>query len=59
MAHSPQIQAGFRHSADGHMPGAFEPAAQRMDTGWTGQLSSTEIEPSNGKETFVADDSFN
>ena len=58
MADPPQIHAGFRHSADGHLPGAFEPA-QRVDTGRTGQLSSTEIKPSNRKETFVADDSFN
>ena len=58
MADPPQIGAGRWSSADGHLPGALEPA-QRVDAGRTGQLSSTEIEPSNGKEAFVADDSFN
>ena len=56
MADLPQIRTGFWHSADSHLPCAFEPT-QRVDTGRTGQLSSTEIKASNGKETFVADDS--
>ena len=54
MAYPPQIRAWRRSSADGHLPGAFEPA-QRVDTRWTGKLSSAKIEPSNGKETFVID----
>ena len=56
MANPPQIRTGRWSSADGHLPGAFE-SSQRVNTGRTGQLSSAEIEPSNGKETFVADDS--
>ena len=51
----PQIRTGFRHSADGHLPAAFEPA-QRVDAGWTGQLSPAKNETSYRKKSIIADD---
>ena len=57
MADPPQIRTRRWSSADGHLPGAFK-SAQRVHAGRTGQLSSAEIEPSNGKETFVIDDTL-
>ena len=50
----PQIRTGRWFSADSHLSGTFK-SAKRVDAGRTGQLSSTEIEPSNGKKTFVID----
>ena len=57
MADPPQIRTGRWSSADGHLPGAFK-SSQCVDAGRGGQLSSAEIEPSNGKETFVIDDTL-
>ena len=50
MADPPQIHTGFRHSADDHLPGAFE-ISQRVDIGRTGQLSPAKMETGYRKET--------
>ena len=56
MADPPQIRKKFWHSADGHLPGAYEPD-QRVNAGQTGQLSPAKIETSYLKKTLIADDS--
>lgn len=58
MPDAPQVSARFWHSSDGYTSRAFQ-FAKRVHTGWTVQLGASEIQPRDGNNTFIRDNSYN
>jgi hypothetical protein len=56
VADPPKIFARRRHSSDGHLSGAFE-SAQCVNTGRILLPSSAEIQPGDGQDLLIINDS--